>query len=273
MEKISITRDDLKQNILNEIILRIDYTGIISIDGSLETFEKEFKSNFINYETTFLNRIELGAIRIDEISENLSIPVKELEKQLVHRFTKNTFGDDDVTFDISKYFSVMHINTKDYRSIDAYLKFFNNYIHFLKRENSFLSIKRFGIRKISSNIYSSIDELLHDFESKYFNVEFESRNFKKGGSQMVDLLTSEDELYNYNYKRLIEKGFKKEGDELKEAYQALLDIDGYLTEQNIEKLNFLENAEEIMIQFNDKLFDLFKLSMTNTFLTKNKKVN
>ena len=136
-------------------------------------FEKKFEKKFSNYETTFLNRIDLGAIRIDEISENLSIPIKELEKQIVHRFSKNSFGVDDVIFDISKYFSVFHIKTKDYNSIDLYLDFFGKYIHFLKTENIFLSIKRFGIRKISSNIYPTMDELLNDFEPKYFHVEIE----------------------------------------------------------------------------------------------------
>ena len=89
---------------------------------------------------------------------------------------------------------------------------------------------------------------------------------------MVDLLTSLDEHYNYNYKRLVEKGFKKEGEDLKEAFQVLLDIDGYLTEQNIEQLMFLDKAEEIMNKFNEDLFNLFKMSVTTTFLNKNRKI-
>ena len=274
MNKDNISREEFKQNILREIVLRIDYTGVIIIDETISLFTEKFKTSFSSYETTFLNRIDLGSIRIDEISENLSIPVKELEKQTVHRFTKNLFGTDEVVFDISKYYSFMHIKTNNYLTIDPYLNFFSEYINFLNASISFLSIKRFGLRKISTNIYSSIEDLLQDFEQKYFYINVENGIFQNSGSHKMDLLTSEDGLFNFTFKRIIDKGFQQEpGQDIKEAYQVLLDIDGYITEDNIRKINFLKDAKSQMSLINSKyLFELFKISMTDSFLSKNRKI-
>jgi uncharacterized protein (TIGR04255 family) len=167
----------------------------------------------------------------------------------------------------------MHIKTNNYETIDPYLNFFSDYIKFLKTSIDFLSIKRFGLRKVSSNVYTSIEELLNDFEQKYFYFNVENENFNNEACHKMDLLTSDDGLYNFTFKRTFDKGFQQlPGSDIKIAFQALLDIDGYVTEDNLQKINFLEDAERIMSLINHKyLFELFKISMTDSFLSKNKK--
>lgn len=272
MSKDSIKREMLKKNIMKEAILRIDYTGIISIDDSINLFTKNFINSFKEYEKTFYNRIDLGNIQIEQISETLSVPIKELEKQTIHRFTQNTIGPDELIFDISSYFSVLHIKCKDYVSITNYLNFFSDFLDFLCQKNEFILFKRFGLRKIGFEIFESIDEISKHFENYLFLPQLSNPLFKSAGNQYVDLLVSDDNLFNFTLKRIIDKGYLKTEKEIKEAYQAILDIDGYITEENIKIIGFRNknNLYDSLTKLNNVyLFDLFKTSMTEIFLQEN----
>jgi len=272
MAKSEIIREMLKQNIMKEVIFRIDYLGIISIENTLKEFETEFGAKFKRYTKTFNNRIDLGNIEFEQISESLSIPVKELQRLDIHRFTENTFGTDELTFDISNYYTVLHIKCKEYQNIDLYLDFFTEYVEFLRVLNKFVSFKRFGLRKIGFMVDEKISQLLGNFEETYFHTKVSNPLFGTIGNQYVDLLLSVDEIFNFTYRRVVDRGFIQNDDGVTDAMQIILDIDGYINEDAIVKNNFAdkEQCKSLLRKLNDVyLFELFKISVTEKFLNNN----
>jgi len=270
--KDAIKREDLRQNIMKEAIFRIDYQGIINLEGILDDFNKAFPNHFKLYETTFHSRIELGAIKIDEISETLSVPIRELEKQPIHRYSENLFGSDKLTLDISKYYTYLHVECKEYKTIDTYLEFFSNLIIFLKSKFTYLSIRRFGLRKVGENVYYNPEAIYEDFEREYFHAQF-SPKYRKQRCEYFDLLTIQEDPTIINYKRLIEKGYAPSADGVAEAFRVVLDIDGYLGEEFLTKFDISNagNTRDLLSNINNAiLFDIFKMSVTQAFLERNK---
>ncbi|MEJ7680009.1 MAG: hypothetical protein WKG06_19555 [Segetibacter sp.] len=56
--KEQVERHQLKQNIMERIIFRIDYAGVISITDLIQQFAERFIGVFNNYEITFHDHIE-----------------------------------------------------------------------------------------------------------------------------------------------------------------------------------------------------------------------
>ena len=270
VEKKQIQREQLSHNIMRDVILRIDYLGVISIDDIVKAFTSNFKGTFKNYTKTFSNTIDLGNVDIEQISETLSVPVKELKRQEIHRFSENTFGTDDVVFDMCNYYTVLHVKCRDYKNIDPYLNFFVDYVSFLNGINEFTSIKRFGLRKIGALVKPDFESLLDNFEPDYFHTKVSNPNFKVAGNQFVDILVSEDLFYNFTYRRSIDSGFISNDGKIVPAKQALLDIDGYINENKLSETKFGIDEDETRAsirRLNDVyMFELFKLSMSNNFL-------
>ncbi|RZJ40846.1 MAG: hypothetical protein EOO19_15090, partial [Chryseobacterium sp.] len=205
MEKDKIGRYDLKDNIMNSIFFRIDYQGIISIDAFIDEFVKKFKGTFTIFERVYNNRVDLFLTSYQEISESLSLPVKEIEQQIVHRFRDFTFGTDKITLDISKYYTVLHIECINYESIDSYLIFFAEFAAFIHEQNEFLQVRRLGLRKVGTALYDTIEELKKDFEPKYFDFDFEEKGFNSLKRELRDLLSTKEEI-RIDFRRGFEAG-------------------------------------------------------------------
>lgn len=270
MDKKEIAREHLKKNIMHSIIFRIDYQGIIDINPFIGQFAKVFNDRFKKYETTFHNRVDLSINSYEEISRSLSVPVKEIEQQIIHRFSENTFGNDQLVFDISKYFTVLSINCINYQSIDPYLTFFSDFCNFIHKENPFLQIKRVGLRKIGTNLYENLSEVFEDFESKYLDFDFAENNFDSVKRELRDVLQTSENI-SIEYKRGFEKGFlQKQDGTITPMYQVTLDFDGILKEKEIIDMKFNEKSKDILTLINNNyLFTLFKMSVTKKFLDKN----
>jgi uncharacterized protein (TIGR04255 family) len=275
MKKPNITRADLKSNIMKNVIFRIDYQGVMDASTLVETFLKSFKGVFGSRENTFHNKIDIQFSNIDSISETLSIPVREIEKQEIQRFKDSKLGPENAILDISKYFTTLLIECDGkYEGIDQYATFFSKLIEQYLAENEFIKIKRIGLRKIGGNIYFNKEEIHNDFEKEHFNFDFSKEGFNSINNKTVDIFNAEDTSPIIIYQRSFDKGvaLDKDGNE-KIAYQAILDIDSYYEEGVLNELGFTKgNISGIISSMNDKyLFDLFKISMTETFFKKHSK--
>lgn len=238
-------------------------------------FKESFKGAFKNFQTTFKSQIDLELLNIEDISETLSIPVKEIVKQETYRFSGNTFGVDILTLDINKYFTTLTVTCKDYVSIDEYLAFFAKFVDFLLEKNDYLSIKRIGLRKIGGKIFFNIDDIFNDFEKAYFNFDFSETDYNSLRNNHIDVLFLDEQNPMINYMRSFETGeyWKEEENRSVSAYQVILDIDGYYQETTLKSLGFeqghilglLENLNH------EHLFNIFKMSVTEDFLNRNKR--
>lgn len=273
MNKDKIERSDLKSNIMKRIIFRIDYQGVIDIEDILKSFETKFEKSFKTLERTFHNKLDFGINNIEDISETLSIPVKEIQKQEIYRFKESTLGQDNLTLDISKYFTTLTVDCSNYEGIDLYLDFFVKLIDLLYEEEDYLKIKRVGLRKIGGSIYFERDKIFEDFNKKYFNFDFQDTNFNSITNRYEDVLQHDDKSPVINYIRSFETGVMRDNSESKVAFQVILDIDGYYSENILNNINFGKGkAEELLKKTNhEHLFRIFKMSMTEDFLKKHMK--
>jgi uncharacterized protein (TIGR04255 family) len=273
MSKDKIERNQLKKNMMKNIIFRIDYQGIIDSEDIIKCFKEHFKGLFKNFQTTFHNKVDFDLNNIEDISDTLSIPVKEIQKQEIYRFTNNTFGKDNLILDISKYFTTFTINCQEYEGIDEYLNFFSSYIDFLFENSDFLKIKRIGLRKIGGKIYFEHKNIYEDFEQKYFNFDFTDTIYNSIRNRYADVLQYDKTDPIINYVRSYETGVYQNNDtkEKSNAFQVLLDIDGLYSENILDTIGFEKGMAQKVLERtnNEHLFNIFKMSVTEKFLKEN----
>ena len=271
MTKDQIHREDLTKNMMKNIIFRVYYQGIIDSEDIIRAFNEKFKDFFRSFETTFYNKLELDFNNIDDVIDTLSIPRSEIESQEIFRYTVNTFGHDQLTFDINKYFSSLTIDCTNYINIDPYLDFFANYLEFLYEHNEFLKVKKIALRKLGGNIYLNPKSIYEDFESNLFESDFERHGYFPIQNRYEDVLQSAVDEPVINIIRSYELGtYKDQNGEDIPAYQVLLDIEGYYSEYTLEKINFGKNqADKTLKNINhNHLFNIFKLAVTENYLNK-----
>lgn len=270
--KSDIQRGDLKQNIMQKIIFRFDYQGIVDMDNIISLFVNKFKGSFQDYSTTTFNFLDTELLNVNEVSENLGLPVSEILKQKIHRFTENSFGSDAVTFDIGNYNTILTIDCKKYKNIDEYREFITKYISFLIATNEYLNIKRVGIRKIGSKFYRDIKNIHNDFEKEYFNFDYSNYDYHNYRNRFEDTFLTTNPFTLINSFKTLQSGYFFDDDtkEEYEAFQVVLDFEGFLNDEIIEKINFKKNFPEILREINDvHLFNHFKISVTEKFLNEN----
>lgn len=274
MAKSNFDRYSLNNNILKQVIFRLDYKGVVNVVNLIEAFQSRFKNAFISLDNVFASQIDIELADIKDIGETLSIPLKELEKQEIYRFTNNTFGlDNNLTLDICKYFTTLSIDCNNYKTIDEYKDFFVNLVDFFLSNEEFISIKRFGLRKIAGDIFNNTDDIFANFEKQYISVSSELNQLNSIKSSYLDVISQNDgSIINYN--RSIDTGTLIREDGVKtKAYQVVLDFNGYFDEADLNNFNIKsdpQNISNIINIINDRLFELFKMSVTEEFLKKSK---
>jgi uncharacterized protein (TIGR04255 family) len=272
MAKADYSRRDVRGNLMSEVIFRIDYTGVIDVNDIVKSFAQSFDI-FRVYYKTYKNSLGLGDLNYNEISETLAVPVKEIERQEIHRFTECKTFSDNVTFDISPYYTFLHIVVKEYKGLDPYLEFFAKYLKFIKETSPLISFKRFGLRKLGRQVFFKSESIFDVFEKQYFCTDFDGELFKGQSRQYADALSSQDERFKFTFKRVVDIGFAQNfANELVEAFQAVIDIDGFLDEEEIKKSNFAvpEVTKRTLEDLNNNLFELFKLGVTEEYLNSSK---
>lgn len=275
--KSEITRYMMRRNILRNILFRVDYKGIVNVNEFLSKIKEELlEPYFSEYNNTFNNNvnIDLSGTSIEDVSKMLSLPVKEVSQQEIHIYSKSRFTNDgapttdEVELRISKYFTTLEIKCKgEYKNIDPYLEYFSNLINNLLETNSYTRFKRIGLRKVASQIFRERDEVYSIFDSnKYGDVLdglFSPLEFNR-----IDILRKPDQSYIYNYGRGLKSVqiINKETGEKGDGYLALIDLDGYITEESIDGTFAIDQC---LTEINDVLFDLFKNAVTDKFLNEN----
>ncbi|WP_415325096.1 hypothetical protein [Chryseobacterium sp. MMS23-Vi53] len=271
MMKDQIQREDLQKNMMKNIIFRVYYQGIIDSEDIIRKFNETFKDSFKSFETTFYSKLELDFNNIDDVIDTLSIPRSEIQSQEIFRYTENTFGTDNLIFDINKYFSSLTIDCTNYVNIDSYLKFFADYLEFLYDHNEFLKIKKIALRKLGGNIYLDSESIYEDFESNLFKSNFQEYGYFPMQNRYEDILQSDEKEPIINIIRSYELGtYKNEKGEDIPAFQVLLDLEGYYPEYILEKIDFGKSqVEKIFKNINhNHLFNIFKLTVTENYLHK-----
>ncbi len=250
-EKNTINRSDLNNNILKQIIIRVDYKNIVEINKEIiEKIQFYLKDkSFTDY---------------SEETENI------LESNNVERITVYKFSDENslIELKISKYYTYITLKIKKYNNFEIYKNIIVYILLELKNKNPLLKIQRMGIRKINSVIIKNLNLLYNYFENNYFPLLLLQNNnditdFENIKNEFVDVIRKDEA--NYNIKRVIISG--EQTDIKEKIFQIILDIDGYIVGNEIKEAFFEEkNINQKINNINDMIFEIFKKSITQEFL-------
>ncbi len=267
-EKTQIDRKSLKGNILRKIILRFDYKGIVEIKQSIEFLLKKILSeDFDILNEKYLSELDFDLKDPELIETTVDIPKKELKKIKVYEFISK---DKLVNLKISKYFLELRIKCDKYKNFEHYSELFSNVIKILNENNEFLRGLRIGVRKINSVYFTDISKIYDYLEKDYFSnsvlkLQEDSHNANVIRSETIDTFKLNNTQFNMI--RYMDSGEMYLDNEPKIAYQVVLDIDGYVRNQDdIENIIKDKDIIKHLNAVNEQIFVLFKQTLTKKFL-------
>lgn len=265
-DKEDVKRKQLTSNILNKVILRIDFLRIIKIEDLVSEVQEYLNNeNFNLTNDEFINTVEF-AINDPDISAMNGFNVKKnIKRQKVYNF-KNS---NNTCLAITESCIIFNIDCKNRYNLEEYIDVFCNII--IKAQNKFDFIKfiRVGLRKINNII--CVPENLYDcFDENFFKNITIDKEHKKNIKYMKR--TSLDNFayskYLFNVSKVVQEGIfnDNENTDIK-AVNAILDIDGYLKDNKLlEDFKDTESIKDVILNINDDIFNIFKSMLTISFI-------
>lgn len=264
-------RENIKNNFLRRIILRVDYEGIVDIKDILKNLESKLPSlGFTERNFGFINNAEFELNDPEMIESELKIPIKELSKIETYKYRNS---DGNVELEVNELYSALNVDVNNYNDINKYCNIFSEVINVIKEKSVYLKINRIGLRKINDCIIRDKSRFNDYFDKEYFfdisnKLRLNSIKTEKINTQFVD--TFSVEKYMFNYIRIVSGGVLTIGSQNYDVYQAVIDIDGYSYDR--ELLNTLlgdtNEISNIILELNENLFELYSNSLTQLFKEK-----
>ncbi|WP_373263578.1 TIGR04255 family protein [Hungatella hathewayi] len=254
MDTKSISRASFKYNFLKQVIIRLDFQGVLQAEMEnillkVKPYLKERKFN--RYEQKINNEIDFEVNNGIFESNN---PVKEIRNVIIHSFINEDCG---YAIDLSTNYICLKVNAVKYISFEEYSKTFMDIANIYKTTIDFLTLKRFGLRKINFCFVNSVSCINKYFTQRYFDC------YDLFGSSEVFACEKKENFSIDNCKMNvlcdIEQGMLGN----KQIYKVTLDSDIYIdVTETIEKIIFEKND---MAKLNDKLFSIYADALTEEF--------
>lgn len=262
MNKAEIKRNDLKSDFLKQTIVRIDYDYMFedyventmkNIDAFLGNKGYTIKNNFMSQ---FGLKVDFEKLNNDmnaNLMDNINVESDKREK-----FISFINEKKHIKIDITREYSAITVEYQEHIHFDEILEIFDKIVEELYKSRNNLKVKRLGLRKINVYMMENLDKINDYFENNIF--AFSSSNLPS--YQFVGKNSFDNYLYNgYTVNQIanIAQGFLQTNDGPKLLNQLALDFDIYV--ENPSK-------EVLLKDMNDKLFDIYKNSLTEAFLNK-----
>lgn len=265
-KKSDINDIDIKSNILNYTVLRIDYKGLLSFDYFTEHFQ-----TYLNNEGFLAEMEQLSFEDIQIIDEEKTFG-NYLNKEPVVRFIKN---DNMTRIIVTRFFTYIYLDYTTKHKLETIITIFNKLVNIIKEKYKFVKFDRITLKKNNALIVSTMNNILDCFETRLFNESsFEINRISK--QIKTDLLASESHnvfIWNnitFAVEKNISKGYAKVGNIEKPCYEVVLDIEGTIDIDALEELPKNDSSYEvkpIVEKINAGIFEIFKLHLSKPFLT------
>lgn len=257
--KNGITREQLKNNFLKNIIVRFDYTGIaeVELDNIIANIKPMFKASGYNkLQEEYLTEMDFE-LQDPETLELNGVPIKDIRKQKAYVFTNESRG---MQCKLCTKFAFLAIQSQKYITFSEYSKTIIELMTILRDSVEFLYFNRFGVRKVNQCILKDISLIDLYFEKHCFQVYGAENGILLKLNEAKDCYM--DGQYNINFARTIIAGEYDRN----LAYQMVIDSDIYVTDDAVVRA-LLEDEAEVE-NMNTKLFELYTDSLTEAFLEK-----
>ena len=259
-------RHSMKHNLLRNVLIRLDYTGITNIDNWVEKFQPVMKDWFSIYSRGVQNNMKANLTSIEDIAENLSIPIDEIRKETIHEFTGWLKDDNNVTMSISPYFMTINIRCNNYTLIDAFLDLTSLFLKNMYKNNPYFNIHRIGIRKVNGKAFDTMEEVLAIYRKElFFGAEVDEEESLPIGREYTYRYVLRDFSLKVNYSRQYRLYNSIQG---LQKHQVLLDIDTYIDKSCIDKHNYnlMEDSDKILKKINERQFKIFMESVQGSYI-------
>lgn len=127
MSKDKYTRQNVKSDIMEKVIIRIDYEGVSNIDNLIIKLKQNWGTFFKSYNKVTNNNFNINVT--DNALENRTIKIPDPEKQIIHRFSGCKIGKGETYMDINERFAYIDIVAgKDYIGTQRFTDIMSAYI-------------------------------------------------------------------------------------------------------------------------------------------------
>lgn len=258
--KEDICRDDFKNNILKDIIMRFDYSKItdIELQKVIDEISPWLKDK--GYSTRNIERNTEINFQIEDPDVVMVQGLKVMNSEVkdVYVFKKYKNEESCIKLKISNTFAFIEIKESEYVNFFEYQDILLEVLGKISSRSSFYKSIRFGLRKVNKVIIKEYDRIENYFEKEYFPT---TKRFTKNNKRIMQLKECYTEKeYNINSSRSIIVGNYLE----KEAYQIILDTDIYMYEE--DNINTLIEDKAKIKDMNEILFNIFKEALTVEFI-------
>lgn len=155
-------REEIRANTLVNVMLRLDFNPLITIEKQAVLLQEELCSEGFEYREDFLQESE---IRLnDPIEKDDRIFPKKLENERVYRFIQ-----DDNVFSFSRFFLIYQASPFS-KNFVADIERFSKLILKVKGCSPYINIKRLGIRKTNLVVATDFGQLFNCFRSNCLPV-------------------------------------------------------------------------------------------------------
>lgn len=234
----SIERSQLKKNFLNEIIMRLDFQGVLQAE--MEKVILEAKPY-------------LKGKSFDRYNENINnqaviegVSVKETYSQIEYCFTAEATG---YTLKLSNTSIIMSVRTAGYSPFEDYSEIFAHIAAIYQEKIDFFTVKRFGLRKINYCFVKRMEDIEVYFDSKYYCCHEPITGYSTMAINRTSQLT--DGRKNLNLKFAVDQGeIEKEA-----YYRVTLDADIYSVDE--KTITSIITDKEQMMATNEMLFKVY----------------
>lgn len=234
----SIERSQLKKNFLSEIIMRLDFQGVLQteMEKVILAVKPYLKGKSFNRYSENINN--------QAVIESTS--VKEATSQIEYCFTAETTG---YTLKLSNTSIIMSIRTAGYSPLEDYSEIFSSIAAIYQEKIDFFTVKRFGLRKINYCFLKHMEDIEVYFDPRYYSCHEPVAGYGTMAIDRTSILT--DGKKNLNLKFAVDQGeIEKEA-----YYRVTLDADIYsLDEETI--ISIITDKEQMMAT-NETLFNIY----------------
>ncbi len=268
MAKEKYSRRTQRSNFLKKVIIRIDYSGLVSADSFVNDIKEWLLSGYFDsLSRRYIGQAKLNLSDIGSIAKTLMIPVQGLKNEPLYVFSGTPYRrtKDTVSMEISAYYTGIDITCCEYQTIQPYQELLNEFVtRFYEKERT-LSINRLGIRKAGGVLFDDYSALARVFEPGLFLGAMPDEKMSLINREYLDCFFNEEHTMKVNYKRGVSSVLDSKRNN---KIQAALDIDVYIDNEIIQSAG-LNMKKDFMILFeklNDYQFDLYRNSVTEEYL-------
>lgn len=242
-----IERGQLKKNFLKEIIMRLDFQGVLQaeMEKVLLKVKPYLKEKAFNRYSEKVNN--------QAVIEGTA--VKETTSQIVYSFRNENSG---YTLDLSASSIALSVKAVGYSPFEMYSEIFSYVASVYAQEIDFFTVMRFGFRKINFCFVKQLDQIGTYFDSKYYRIEEPVSEFDLASVNRSSRLSNGKENINLRY--IIEQGQIDQDI----YFKVTLDSDIYSNDE--ETITKVLSDKEKLSAMNERLFSIYCSVITERFI-------